>query len=105
MFLHIKERNPHKPSLPSPWATTLGSVYSGRRPNSQLQKKGKHVKTKDRGEEGGIEPRSELSCRCTVYCIHRRVNLMSESLTQKVNIKIFNVDDVLTVSSKYDMTF
>lgn len=34
----------NKPSLPSPWATTLGSVYSGRRPNSQLNEKKKHVK-------------------------------------------------------------
>lgn len=39
------------PSLPSPWATTLGSVYSGRRPNSQLNKKGKkHVENYREGE-------------------------------------------------------
>lgn len=31
----------NKPSLPSPWATTLGSVYSGRRPISQLNKREK----------------------------------------------------------------
>lgn len=33
----------NKPSLPSPWATTLGSVYSGRRPNSQLNERGKNM--------------------------------------------------------------
>lgn len=33
----------NKPSLPSPWATTLGSVYSGLRPNSQLNQEGKNM--------------------------------------------------------------
>lgn len=40
----------YKPSLPSPWATTFGSVYSGRRPSSQLQHTHTHKKGIVRGQ-------------------------------------------------------
>lgn len=46
----------YKPSLPSPWATTLGSVYSGRRPNSQLD---------NRGETYHLQ----VNCKYTTYIV------------------------------------